>query len=311
MANVAFVFPGQASQYIGMGEFLFRNYPKTQDFLDQADKALGFKISDIIKYGPMDKLTQTENCQPAILTVSVAFGHVLKEKGLNPVILGGHSLGEYSALVFTKSLSFYDAVRLVRLRGKYMQEAVPIGKGAMAAVIGLDAKIVEETCRELSSKGCVEPANYNSPGQLVIAGEASLIEEAMGIMKQKGAKLVTKLEVSAPFHCKLMKPAADKLAKDLEKIEIEDPWIPYVDNFSASVVTRADKIKELLIKQIYNPIKWEQSILQMKNEFHISKIIEVGPKKVLSGLIKRIDKNLECVTTDDEKAFSELLEKGS
>jgi [acyl-carrier-protein] S-malonyltransferase len=310
MTQFAFVFPGQASQYVGMGEFLFRNFPKTNDYLEEADRALGFKLSDIIKTGPMEKLTQTEFCQPAILTVSVAFGHVLREKGINPAVLAGHSLGEYSALVHTKAMKFADAVRIVRLRGKYMQEAVPIGKGAMAAVMGLANDVVENICKGLKNKGVVEPANYNSPGQLVIAGDAPTVDEAMAIFKEKGAKLVTKLEVSAPFHSSLMKPAADRLASDLEKIELEDPFIPYVDNYSASVVTTASKIKDLLIKQIYNPVKWEQGIVQMKKEFHLTKVVEVGPKKVLSGLIKRVDKSLECITTDDEKALSELLEKG-
>jgi [acyl-carrier-protein] S-malonyltransferase len=310
MTQFAFVFPGQASQYVGMGEFLFRNFPKTNDYLEEADRALGFKLSDIIKTGPMEKLTQTEFCQPAILTVSVAFGHVLREKGINPAVLAGHSLGEYSALVHTKAMKFADAVRIVRLRGKYMQEAVPIGKGAMAAVMGLANDVVENICKDLKNKGVVEPANYNSPGQLVIAGDEPTVDEAMAICKEKGAKLVTKLEVSAPFHSSLMKPAADRLALDLEKIELEDPFIPYIDNYSASVVTTASKIKDLLIKQIYNPVKWEQGIVQMKKEFHLTKVLEVGPKKVLSGLIKRVDKSLECITTDDEKALSELLEKG-
>ena len=310
MTNCAFVFPGQASQYVGMGHFLFSNFPETRKYLEDADRALGFKISELISTGPMERLTMTENCQPAILTVSTAFGHVLREKGINPVVVAGHSLGEYGALVFSKAMKFKDAVKIVNLRGKYMQEAVPVGKGAMAAIMGLPNNVVEDICKGLQSKSVVEPANYNSPGQIVIAGEAAAVDEAMAICKEKGAKLVAKLEVSAPFHSSLMKPAADKLAADLEKIEFEDPWIPYVDNYSASVITTKKNIKDFLLKQIYNPVKWEQSVMTMKNEFHVTKIVEVGPKKVLSGLIKRIDKNLECIITDDEKTLTEILEKG-
>ncbi len=226
---------------------------------------------------------------------------------MNPDILAGHSLGEYSALVFTKSLKFSDAVKIVKLRGKYMQEAVPLGKGAMAAIIGADPKVVEDTCKELSEKGVVEPAGYNSPGQLVIAGEAGMVDEAMRLIKERGAKLVKKLEVSAPFHSSLLRPAGEKLAKELDAAVIEDPWIPYIDNYEASVVTVFGNIKDRLVKQVYNPVLWQQSVEVMKREFHLKRIIEVGPGKVLSGLVKKIDKDIEVITSDNPETFEQLL----
>lgn len=307
MANIAFVFPGQASQYVGMGRFLFDKYPKAKCFLERADDALGFKISELILSGPMDKLTQTENCQPAILTVSVAFAEVLRDNGINAHVMAGHSLGEYSALVYTKAMKFADAVKLVKMRGKFMQEAVPLGKGAMAAIIGGDRKTVNDVCKELKEKGVVEPAGYNSPGQLVIAGQTELVEEAMKMIKDRGAKLVKKLEVSAPFHSSLLVPAGKKLGEELEKIELDDPWIPYVDNYESTVVTRADKIKLKLVKQVYNPVLWEDNVNEMKKEFHITKVVEVGPGKVLTGLVKKIDRSLECHLTDDEGSFEKLI----
>jgi [acyl-carrier-protein] S-malonyltransferase len=279
----AFLFPGQGSQKVGMDAGLSRRR------FDEADEALGFKLSKIIAEGPDAELVRTQHTQPAILTVSVAYADMLKERGVVAEVAAGHSLGEYSALVYAGCLAFADAVRLVHLRGKYMQEAVPEGVGAMAAIIGLDASTVEDTCRESSpdeSDAC-QPANFNGGGQVVIAGHKAAVERAMALAKQKGAKLVKALSVSAPFHSSLMAPAAEKLRVELERVKLAPLGIPVVANVTAEPNTDAARVKELLFQQVTGSVRWEESVQKLAS-MGVDEAFEVGPGNVLAGLCKRI-----------------------
>jgi len=283
----AFVFPGQGSQFIGMGKGL------AEEHLDLASQVLGFDLKRICFEGPDEELKRTEITQPAILTISVAAFDFLKKKGIpNPDAVAGHSLGEYSALVAASALSFPDAVKLVHLRGKYMQAAVPLGQGTMAAVLGLGKAQIEDCCKKALSAGIVSAANYNSPGQVVISGQTEAVAKASEFCKEAGAKRVIPLQVSAPFHSPLMQPAADKLKVELDKIEVRDASIPVVSNVTANYVTQSEEIKSLLIKQVTGSVLWENSIQKMIQD-GITKFTEVGPGNVLSGLIKKIDKNVE------------------
>ncbi|MFH1542096.1 MAG: ACP S-malonyltransferase [bacterium] len=273
--KTAFVFPGQGSQSVGMGKDLAEKY------LDQANQILGFDLKKVCFEGPEEELKKTEITQPAILTVSIACHS--RASG-NPVAVAGHSLGEYSALVAAGSLTFADAVKLVHLRGKFMQKAVPIGEGAMAAIIGGDNDKIKTICAEV---GNVWPANYNSPGQVVISGKKASVEAAGIKIKESGAKRVIPLAVSAPFHCPLMQPAADMLKTELDKVEIKDATIPVIANVTADYVTKADEIRDLLYKQVTSPVLWEASIRKMIAD-GVESFEEVGPGKVLTGLIKKI-----------------------
>jgi [acyl-carrier-protein] S-malonyltransferase len=279
----AFLFPGQGSQKVGMDAGLARHR------FEEADEALGFKLSKIIAEGPDTELVRTQHTQPAILTVSIAYADMLKERGVVAEVAAGHSLGEYSALVYAGALAFADAVRLVHLRGKYMQEAVPEGVGAMAAVIGLDASTVADTCREASpdeSDAC-QPANFNGAGQVVIAGHKGAVERAMALAKQKGAKLVKALAVSAPFHSALMKPAAEKLRAELERVKVAPLAVPVVANVTAEPNTDAGRVKELLFQQVTGSVRWEESVQKLV-AMGVDEAFEVGPGNVLAGLCKRI-----------------------
>ena len=279
----AFLFPGQGSQKVGMDAGLSRRR------FEEADDALGFKLSKIIAEGPDAELVRTQNTQPAILTVSIAYADMLKQRGVEAGIAAGHSLGEYSALVYAGSLAFADAVRLVHLRGKFMQEAVPEGVGAMAAIIGLDASTVADTCRESSpdeSDAC-QPANFNGGGQVVIAGHKPAVERAMALAKQKGAKLVKALAVSAPFHSALMAPAAEKLRAELERVKVAPLAVPVVANVTAEPNTDAARVKELLFQQVTGSVRWEESVQKLAS-MGVDEAFEVGPGTVLAGLCKRI-----------------------
>jgi [acyl-carrier-protein] S-malonyltransferase len=279
----AFVFPGQGSQTVGMGKDLAEKY------LDLANEILGFDLKKICFEGPEEELRKTEITQPAILSVSVAAFETLATRDLRPAAVAGHSLGEYSALVAASALTFQDAVKIVHLRGKFMQEAVPLGEGAMSAVIGLDNGKVREICQQI---GNVWPANFNSPGQVVISGKKESVKAAGEKLKAGGAKMVIPLAVSAPFHCPLMQPAADKLKIELDKIKIKDADISLMANVTADYVSKGEVIKDLLIKQVTGPVLWEDSIKKMINDTTKS-FVEVGPGKVLAGLIKKIDKSVE------------------
>ena len=305
MKPIALTFPGQGSQYVGMGKELFENFGVAREIFEEANDTLHFSVSDLCFKGPEEALRLTENTQPAVLTTSVAALKVLQaEKGVVPQFTAGHSLGEYSALVASEAVGFSHAVKIVHLRGKFMQEAVPVGEGAMAAVLGMEREQVEKLCEEVSSGEVLTPANFNSPGQIVIAGHSKAVERAIDRVKQEGKKAVL-LPVSAPFHSPLMKPAAERLEKALEEISVSDLKIPVVTNVEAEANTSKDRVKGLLVAQVSSPVRWEESMRKMV-EKGIEQILEVGPGKVLSGLMKRIDNRVETKNIEDLKTLKSI-----
>lgn len=301
--RAAFVFPGQGSQKPGMGKDLYDNFDISKSTYNKASEVLGFDIASVCFEGPLDKLKLTEIAQPAILTTSIAALRALNKK---PDIAAGHSLGEYSALVCASAISFEDAVKIVHLRGKFMQDAVPLGKGAMAAVLGLARDKLNSCLESAGSFGIVEAANYNSPGQIVISGEKTAVEEAAKLCKEAGAKRIIMLEVSAPFHCSLMAEAARNLKLELDKIEIRDAQIPVVSNVLAKPVNKSEDIRELLVKQVTSPVLWEDS-LQIMSQLGINQFIEIGFGKVLSGLIKKTIENATIYSIEDSKSVKEFI----
>jgi [acyl-carrier-protein] S-malonyltransferase len=351
--KIAFLFPGQASQYPGMGRELAEKYPVARATFDAADAALGFSISKMCFEGPEEDLKLTENTQPAILTCSVAFARVLEAEGVTPSFVAGHSLGEYSAVVAAGGMSFEDAVVAVRKRGQYMQEAVPVGEGAMAAILGMELSALEEVCRDAaaaagkassannldiaesvmevgeavergnareleaaaaslqSAEGrhaVVSPANINSPDQVVIAGSTAAVEIAVNLAKGRGAKRAVLLPVSAPFHCSLLRPAQERLQPDLEAIAFSDLRVPLVQNLSASETTTGDKVRAGLIGQVSAPVLWHRSMLRLA-ELGADLFVEVGPGRVLCGLLRQINKQLAATNVEDEKSLVAALAK--
>jgi [acyl-carrier-protein] S-malonyltransferase len=303
MEMVAFIFPGQGSQHPGMGKDLAEKFPAARQVFEEADEALGFSLSALCFNGPAEQLQLTENTQPAILTVSIAALRALQAEGFPmPQFVAGHSLGEYSALVAAGGLQLTDAIRTVRARGRYMQEAVPVGAGAMAAILGADLETVNAGCEQASEGEVCSAANINSPGQVVIAGAANAIDRAIVILKERGAKRAMKLNVSAPFHCAMMKPAQDRLAADLSSIQFSDSEVPVVTNVDARAVRNADQLRDSLVRQVSQPVRWLESV-----EFLISQgvktFIEIGPGKVLSGLVRQIDRSVQCVNVEDEASL--------
>jgi [acyl-carrier-protein] S-malonyltransferase len=288
--KTVYVFPGQGSQYVGMGKDLCEQFPVAKRFFDEADSILGFSLSNICFFGPEEELKQTKNTQPAIFLHSIALWNVLKPT--DAAMMAGHSLGEYSALVAADALTFKDAIKLVRLRGELMQKAGEENPGTMAAIVGLDPKIVSEVCSAASEAGIVQPANFNSPGQIVISGSVSGVRKAMELAKERGAKLAKELVVSGAFHSPLMQSAKDHLKDALDKTEIRNAKIPVYVNFSAKPVTNADEIRTALFEQVTSPVRWEETIVAMISDGAAS-FIEVGPGKVLQGLVKRIAANAE------------------
>lgn len=287
---IAFIFPGQGSQHAGMGKDLSDNFVLARRVFEEANDALGFDLAALCYNGPEEDLKLTANTQPAILTASVAALRVLEaETGLAPQFAAGHSLGEYSALVCSGALAFADAVRTVRLRGTFMQQAVPVGTGAMAAVLGLDLEGLEAVCREAAMGQVVSPANYNSDGQVVIAGHTEAVARAIELAKEKGAKRAMPLPVSAPFHCSLMIPAGERLAEVLAGIAIHEMAFPVVSNVEAVPNQDHTRVRELLVRQVSAPVRWEETVACM-NERGVNRYIEIGPGKVLSGLVKRMAK---------------------
>ncbi len=297
MGKTAYIFPGQGSQYAGMGKEACESSPSARAAFEEADRVLGFKLSDLCFRGPDEALRLTENTQPAILTVSVAVLRILQERGFAPDFVAGHSLGEYSALVCAGALALGDAVEIVRKRGRYMQEAVPAGKGAMAAVVGLPAEQVAEGCREASGLGVVTPANFNAPDQTVIAGDAAAVQKALEILRAKGAKRVLPLPVSAPFHCALMMPAQERLSADLAALEIRNLSVPLICNVDAREVTRGASARESLLRQVCAPVRWVESVRRLV-ELGTSRFVEIGPGRVLTGLVKKIEPGVQTCSVD-------------
>jgi len=291
-----------------MGKELADNHPAAKAVFDEADKALGFSISQMCFAGSEEDLKLTANTQPAILTVSVAAQRVLMEKGIAPDFVAGHSLGEYSALVAAGSLKFSDAVQLVRKRGTYMQDAVPAGEGAMAAIMGLSPAVVVDACKRSAEGKVCSPANLNSPEQTVISGHADAVKRAVEIASQLGAKRAVVLPVSAPFHCALMMPAQEKLEKDLRKIEFAALRFPLVTNVDADTETSGDEARDALIRQVTNPVRWEESVRELIDE-GVNTFIEVGPGRVLSGLLRQIERSVSTLNVEDEKSLTATVQK--
>ncbi len=305
MSKIAFVFPGQASQVPGMGAWFYENHPAAKHAYEVCNAALGFKISEVCFHGDQATLSLTENTQPTILATSVAIYHAVKDKLPKPDYVAGHSLGEYSALVAAGALDLGEAVKTVRARGQFMQEAVPVGEGAMAAIIGAAPEKVQEACDKaaVATGGVVTPANLNAPGQIVVAGAKVAVEAAMKESKALGAKLVKLLDVSAPFHCPLMLPAQLKLEPVLLKLRWNDPAVPLMNNADAKVVTTAAAARDGLIRQVSAPVRWEESIRNL-SALGVTTFIEIGPNKVLSGLIKRIADGAKILNVEDEASLN-------
>jgi len=308
MGKLAFLFPGQGSQYPGMGKELAGLYPAAQSVFDEANKTLGFSVSDLCFTGTEEALKLTANTQPAILTVSVAAYRVLAEKGVRPDFVAGHSLGEFSALVAAGGLEFADAIKLVRRRGEYMQSAVPEGVGAMAAILGLAPAQVTELCRKAANGQVVAPANLNSPEQTVISGNAEAVKRAVELASAGGAKRAVMLAVSAPFHSALMLPAAQRLETDLREVEFHTLRVPLVTNTDAEITTSGDETRESLIRQVSLPVRWEESV-RVLVEQGVNTFVEVGPGRVLTGLLRQIDRSVHVFNVEDEKSLRSTVEK--
>ena len=308
MNKLAFVFPGQGAQAVGMGKDFCEQYEVAKKLFKEADEALGYSIKDMCFEGPAEDLKLTANTQPAILTMSVIANEIMKEHGIQPDVVGGHSLGEYSALVAADVLDFQDAVLLVHKRGQFMQEAVPVGQGGMAAIIGLADEVIVDACdKATKAAGEVQAVNFNCPGQTVIAGTTAGVEAAVEILKEAGAKKAVILPVSAPFHSTLMKPAAEKLAAELDKVDIRDAKIPVVSNFTGKLENTAAEIKANLVAQADHPVKWIDCVKTMQ-EFGADTFVEAGPGKTLCGFNRRIDKSLTSMNVENLESLQKTLD---
>ena len=309
MSKFAIAFPGQGSQSVGMLAELAEAYPIIKETFAEASAVLGYDLFELVMQGPAEELNKTWKTQPALLTSSVALWRLWQAQGgATPAVMAGHSLGEYSALVCAGALNFADAVKLVELRGQAMQRAVPEGVGAMAAIIGLDNDSIAANCEKAAQDQVVSPVNFNSPGQVVIAGHKEAVERANVLMKESGAKRALPLPVSVPSHCALMKPAAEELAIALEKLEVKAPVIPVINNADVATVTDPAAIKDALVRQLYSPVRWTETVERMASE-EITFEIEMGPGKVLSGLVKRIDKRVDGSAINDVAGLQDALSK--
>jgi [acyl-carrier-protein] S-malonyltransferase len=304
---IALLFPGQGSQAVGMGKDLAEKYPLARRTFEEADEALGIKLSQLCFEGPEDQLRLTEITQPAILTVSIAAWRVLDEKGVKPNFVAGHSLGEYSAHVAAGTLSFADAVHTVRNRGKYMQEAVPVGTGSMAAILGMSMDAVAGVCGDAAEGEVCELANINSPEQIVISGHTAAVERGAKLADERGAKRAKVLPVSAPFHCSLMQPAQDRLAGDLQNLKFAQPELPVISNVYARPVEDAESAREALVRQVTGSVKWSES-MQMLIGRGVQTFIEVGPGKVLCGLMRQIDRSRKTLNVEDDGSLQKTME---
>lgn len=305
--SLAFVFPGQGSQSTGMLKELASAYPEVEQTFREASDALGYDLWQIVQDGPEDKLNSTDITQPAMLAAGVATWRVwLSQGGATPAVMAGHSLGEYTALVCAGAMNFADAIKVVSQRGKFMQEAVPAGVGAMAAILGLDDDVVRSVCADAAQGEVVQAVNFNSPGQVVVAGNRAAVDRAVELAKEKGAKRALVLPVSVPSHCDLMKPAADKLAEVLATVQINAPAIPVINNADVATPADADAIRDALKRQLFSPVRWVESVQKMATE-GVDRLVECGPGKVLAGLNKRIDKNMAAVAVFDANTLQAAL----
>ena len=307
MSKLAFVFAGQGAQAVGMSKELAENFLVADKVFDEASEALGFDIKDMIWNGDSETLMITENTQPTVVTMSVAALRVMEEKDIKPDVVAGLSLGEYTAHIASGSIDFADGVRLVKKRGKYMQEEVPVGKGAMAAIIALSADDVIACCEKASALGVCSPANFNCPGQIVVSGEIAAVEKCCELAKEKGAKRALKLPVSAPFHCSMLIGAGEKLSKELENVSVKDMRIPVITNVTADYVASKEDIKPLLIKQVSSSVKWEESIRRMMAD-GVDTFVEIGPGKALSSFIKKISKDVRVFNVEDIASLEKTIE---
>jgi [acyl-carrier-protein] S-malonyltransferase len=308
--SVAFVFPGQGSQSVGMLADLAGDFPIVGETFAEASAALGYDLWQLVQEGPAEELNQTHITQPAMLTSGIAVWRILQQKGVAaPAVVAGHSLGEYSALVAAGAIAFADAVKLVAERGRLMQEAVPAGQGGMAAILGLDDATVISVCESAAEGDVLSAVNFNAPGQVVVAGTAAAVERVVAAAKEAGAKRALPLPVSVPSHCALMKPAAEKLAEQLAAITISAPAIPVINNVDVATVSDADAIRNALVRQLYSPVRWVESVQKMAQD-GVDTLVECGPGKVLVGLNKRIEKSMNAMAVFDaaslEKALTEL-----